>query len=93
MSKEKQNIIYKKMGSAKRRRDGLLDVEHNINKFLLKHPELKKYEGDLRKETQHFQKVYKFQYLPHYYFYDIKTDRPKKTTSQYWQVFATYVEE
>ena len=37
------------MGSAKRRRDGLLDVEHNINKFLLKHPELKKYEGDLRK--------------------------------------------
>ena len=43
------------MGSAKRRRDGVLDVEHNINKFLLKHPELKKYEGDLRKETQHFQ--------------------------------------
>ena len=72
MPKEKQNIIYKKMGSAKRRRDGLLDVEHNISKFLLKHPELKKYEGDLRKETQHFQKVYKFQYLPHYYFYDIK---------------------
>ena len=81
------------MGSAKRRRDGLLDVEHNINKFLLKHPELKKYEGDLRREDQHFQKVYKFQYLPRYYFYDMKTDRPKRTTSQYWQVFATYVEE
>ena len=80
MPKEKQNIIYKKMGSAKHRRDGLLDVEHNINKFLLKHPELKKYEGDLRKETQHFKKVYKFQYLPHYYFYDNRRikEREKK---------------
>lgn len=68
------------MGSAKRRRDGILDVEHNINKFLVKHPELKKYEGDLRKETQHFQKVYKLQYLPHYYFYDNRRieEREKK---------------
>ena len=84
MPNEKQNIIYKKMGSAKRRRDGLLDVEHNINKFLLKHPELKKYEGDFRKETQHFQKVYKFQYLPHYYFYDNRRIKERNKT-QLWR--------
>lgn len=93
MPKEKQKIVFIKMGSARKRRDGCLDVEHNLNKFLLKHPKLQKYEGDLRKELRHFKKVYKFQYLPNYYYYDLKTDKPKRTTSKYWQIYATYIEE
>lgn len=93
MPKERQEIIQKKMGCARRRRDGTLDVEHNIAKFLLKHPELKKYDSDLRKETRHFKKVYKFQYLPNYYYYDLKTDKPRRTTSKYWKTFDTYIEE
>lgn len=93
MPKPKQNIKYVKLGSARKRRDGRFEVDVQLNKFLSKHPNLTLYTGDLRKEPIHFKTVYKLQYLPHYYHYDDRKNKFKRTTSKYWKTYATYIEK
>lgn len=83
MKRTKQNIIRLKAGSSYVRRDGTSRASTFENEFLKKHPNAKRYMGDLRSEAKHYSAVYKL----------MAFENTGRSAPAYPTLYTTYVEE